>query len=67
MDQDSQVADPRGAAGARRRFTADLWDVIREYRWRVGISIAMLLVAKVTTVAVPLVSTPVDVAVSRWG
>jgi ATP-binding cassette subfamily B protein len=55
MDPTPDQADPKAAAAARRRFTADLWGVMREYRWRVGISIAMLLVAKVTTVAVPLV------------
>jgi len=45
------AADP----DARRRFVADLWQLMRRYRWRVGASLALLLVAKVATVAVPLV------------
>jgi ATP-binding cassette subfamily B protein len=55
MDPDPYPSEPEAADRARRRFTADLWDVMREFRWRVGISIALLLVAKVATVAVPLV------------
>jgi ATP-binding cassette subfamily B protein len=55
MDPDPQPNETEEKKRARRRFTADLWDVMREYRWRVGISILLLLVAKVTTVAVPLV------------
>ena len=59
MDPDPEQAEPEEAAslptGARRRFTADLRDVMRKYRWRIGISIVLLLVAKIATVAVPLV------------
>jgi len=55
MEQDPQPDDRKDADTAGRRFTADLWDVLREYRWRVGISIVLLLIAKVATVAVPLV------------
>lgn len=39
---------------ARRRFTAELWGVMRANRWRVAASIVLLLAAKVATVAVPL-------------
>ncbi|MFL6633045.1 MAG: ABC transporter transmembrane domain-containing protein, partial [Massilia sp.] len=42
------------ASAARRRFTAELWGVMRANRWRVAASIALLLAAKVATVAVPL-------------
>src|SRR5438067_2249146 len=58
MDLDTPPDDPHAAAvraAARRRFAADLWQLLRRYRWRVGISIALLLVAKVATVSVPLV------------
>jgi len=36
------------------RITADLWQVLSRYRWRIGAALACLIVAKVTTVAVPL-------------
>ena len=39
---------------ARRRFMAELWDVMRAHRARVAASIVLLLAAKVATVAVPL-------------
>jgi ATP-binding cassette subfamily B protein len=39
---------------ARRRFMAELWDVMRANRARVVASIVLLLAAKVATVAVPL-------------
>jgi ATP-binding cassette subfamily B protein len=38
-----------------RRFGAELWHVLAEYRWRVAVSVVLLLLAKVTTVGVPLV------------
>ena len=38
----------------RQRFAAELWGVMKQYRWRIAFSIALLLVAKVATVAVPL-------------
>ena len=50
------TADTDAAANraARRRFTAELWGVMRANRWRVTVSIVLLLAAKVATVAVPL-------------
>jgi len=33
----------------------DLWQLLYRYRWRIGISTAFLLLAKVATVAVPLI------------
>lgn len=48
-DPDTQDADPR------KPFAAELWMVTRHYRWRIAASVALLLVAKVATVAVPLV------------
>jgi len=38
----------------KRRFVAELWHLLRRYRWRIAFSIVLLLVAKVATVAVPL-------------
>jgi ATP-binding cassette subfamily B protein len=40
--------------GDRRRFVAELWQLLRQYRWRIAFSVVLLLVAKVATVAVPL-------------
>ena len=40
---------------ARKGITADLWLVLSHYRWRIGGALACLIVAKVATVAVPLV------------
>ncbi|SDE88229.1 ATP-binding cassette, subfamily B [Massilia sp. PDC64] len=50
MTADTAAAD----RAARRRFTAELWGVMRANRWRVSVSIVLLLAAKVATVAVPL-------------
>ena len=50
MTADTAAAD----RAARRRFTAELWGVMRANRWRVAVSIVLLLAAKVATVAVPL-------------
>jgi ATP-binding cassette subfamily B protein len=38
-----------------RQFGVEIWHVLAEYRWRVIISVLLLLVAKVATVGVPLV------------
>jgi ATP-binding cassette subfamily B protein len=40
--------------GHRQRFIAELWQLLRRYRWRIAGSVVLLLVAKVATVAVPL-------------
>lgn len=40
---------------APRRLGAELWGVLSDYRWRLAVSVVLLLVAKVATVAVPLV------------
>ncbi|TQK03267.1 ABC transporter ATP-binding protein/permease [Herbaspirillum sp. SJZ107] len=40
--------------GDRRRFAAELWQLLRQYRWRIAFSVVLLLVAKLATVAVPL-------------
>lgn len=37
------------------RFCLELWHVLADYRWRVLVSLVLLLVAKVATVAVPLI------------
>jgi ATP-binding cassette subfamily B protein len=50
MTADTAAAD----RAARRRFTAELWGVMRVNRWRVAASIVLLLAAKVATVCVPL-------------
>jgi len=47
-------ADTPGDAGSRPPFAAELWGVTRHYRGRVAASVLLLLVAKVATVAVPL-------------
>ncbi|PQP02295.1 metal ABC transporter permease [Massilia phosphatilytica] len=48
------ATDASANRAARRRFTAEMWGVMRANRWRVAASIVLLLAAKVATVAVPL-------------
>jgi ATP-binding cassette subfamily B protein len=51
------MADSAGTpndAGSRPPFAAELWAVTRHYRWRIAASVLLLLVAKIATVAVPL-------------
>jgi ATP-binding cassette subfamily B protein len=47
--------DDSAPAGARQPFAAELWGVTRHYRGRIAASVLLLIVAKVATVAVPLV------------
>ena len=51
---DESPDETSGAAAARRRFATELWGVMKAYRWRITISVVLLLVAKIATVAVPL-------------
>ena len=39
----------------RKGIAADIWPVLSNYRWRIAAALACLIVAKVATVAVPLV------------
>lgn len=48
------ATDASANRAARRRFTAEMWGVMRANRWRVAASTVLLLAAKVATVAVPL-------------
>jgi len=50
-----QHTDPQGQPPGERRITAELWDVVSRYRWRIFAAFAFLVTAKVATVAVPLV------------
>lgn len=50
-----QPTDPHHRPPGERRITADLWDVVSHYRWRIIAAFAFLVTAKVATVAVPLV------------
>jgi ATP-binding cassette subfamily B protein len=54
MTDATDASDASDDRAARRRFTAELWGVMRANRWRVAASIVLLLAAKVATVAVPL-------------
>jgi ATP-binding cassette subfamily B protein len=49
------MAETADDTATRRRFARELWGVLAQYRWRVTISVLLLLIAKVATVAVPLV------------
>ena len=49
------MADPTHNPDADERFTAQLWGVTRHYRGRIVASVLLLIVAKIATVAVPLV------------
>jgi ATP-binding cassette subfamily B protein len=42
-----------GTAG--RRLSAELWEVLSQYRWRIVMAVVLLVIAKLATVAVPLV------------
>jgi len=48
------MADTPDRAEDRKRFIAELWQLLRRYRLRIGLSVVLLLIAKVATVAVPL-------------
>jgi ATP-binding cassette subfamily B protein len=52
MDDTLDIHDQ---ASTRRRFAAELWGVMKQYRWRIAWSVLLLLIAKVATVSVPLV------------
>jgi len=54
MDLDMADNPERPQDSDRHRFATELWGVMKQYRWRIAFSIALLLVAKVATVAVPL-------------
>jgi ATP-binding cassette subfamily B protein len=49
------MQQPASKAPGSRRFGAELLHVLAEYRWRVILSVLLLLLAKVATVGVPLV------------
>jgi ATP-binding cassette subfamily B protein len=49
------MADTENDTATHRRFSTELWGVLKQYRWRIAISVLLLLIAKVATVAVPLV------------
>lgn len=58
MAHDPDIAgnpDEPDPPGPRRPFAAELWAVTRHYRWRIAASVLLLIVAKIATVAVPLV------------
>ena len=58
MAHDPDIAgnpDQPEPPGPRRPFAAELWAVTRHYRWRIAASVLLLIVAKIATVAVPLV------------
>jgi ATP-binding cassette subfamily B protein len=46
--------DQVGDKAVRRDLTAELWNVLKRYRWRLVASVVLLLIAKLATVAVPL-------------
>jgi ABC-type multidrug transport system fused ATPase/permease subunit len=55
MAQNADIADDPDPAGPRRPFAAELWEVTQHYRGRIAVSVLLLIVAKIATVAVPLV------------
>lgn len=52
---------------SRTRIAADIWPVLSNYRWRIAAALACLIVAKVATVAVPLVLKRIIDAFSQPG
>jgi ATP-binding cassette subfamily B protein len=61
------MADTAESTAARRHFSKELWGVLAQYRWRIAISVVLLLIAKVATVAVPLVLKRIIDAFSQAG
>jgi ATP-binding cassette subfamily B protein len=45
----------KGETAAGRRLSAELWEVLSQYRWRIITAVALLIIAKLANVAVPLV------------
>jgi ATP-binding cassette subfamily B protein len=52
MPHMDQSADQQSTG---QRLTAELWKVLHRFRWRIAVSVVLLLIAKLATVAVPLV------------
>jgi ATP-binding cassette subfamily B protein len=61
MDNTGKTTIPSGGV------TADLWHVVSQYRWRIGVAMAFLVTAKIATVAVPLVLKRIIDAFSQPG
>jgi len=61
MDNTGKTTTPSGGV------SADLWHVVSQYRWRIGVAMAFLVTAKVATVAVPLVLKRIIDAFSQPG
>jgi ATP-binding cassette subfamily B protein len=55
MALNAETVDDPDPSGPRRPFAAELWEVTQHYRWRIAASVTLLIVAKIATVAVPLV------------
>jgi ATP-binding cassette, subfamily B, bacterial len=51
----------------RDDITRDLWRLLYNYRWRIGVAVAFLILAKVATVAVPLILKRIIDELSRPG
>jgi ATP-binding cassette subfamily B protein len=59
--------EPNEDKSARVSISADLWHVLSLYRWRIVTALAFLVVAKIATVAVPLVLKRIIDAFSQPG
>jgi ATP-binding cassette subfamily B protein len=45
----------QGDMAVGRKLSAELWEVLSQYRWRIAVAVVLLIIAKLATVAVPLV------------
>jgi ATP-binding cassette subfamily B protein len=45
----------QGDTAVGRNLSAELWEVLSQYRWRIAVAVVLLIIAKLATVAVPLV------------
>jgi ATP-binding cassette subfamily B protein len=45
----------QGDMAVGRKLSAELWEVLSQYRWRIAVAVVLLVIAKLATVAVPLV------------
>src|SRR5213076_2896583 len=55
MEQATHDERDASDAGGKTGVTRELWHVVRLYRWRIAASLAFLVLAKIGTVAVPLI------------
>jgi ATP-binding cassette subfamily B protein len=49
------MSQAKSGTAPGRTLSAELWEVLSQYRWRIAAAVVLLIIAKLATVAVPLV------------